>query len=58
MEGERNAVIGRFGTRRAGNLVELPQDKSTSLFGTHNLSIWPLDRQEWVPLSELWTGTT
>lgn len=53
MEGERNAVIGRFGTRRAGNLVELPQDKSTSLFGTHNLSIWSLDRQELVPLSEL-----
>jgi len=40
MEGVLNAVTGRFGTRRAENLVELPQDNGTRLIGTHALPIW------------------
>jgi len=40
MKGERYAVSGRFGTRRAENLVELPQDNGTRPIGTHALSIW------------------
>jgi len=40
MEGERNAVSGRFGTRRSENLVELRQYNGTRLIGTHALPIW------------------
>ncbi|MCL4854059.1 MAG: hypothetical protein KJZ78_22095 [Bryobacteraceae bacterium] len=55
-EGGGRVVIGRFLTRRVGNLVRVTLEDGSQLTGTTNHPVWSVDAETWRRMDELAAG--